>query len=298
MSSAFFIALAVLAALTGAYSQHTTLPRDLPLKSVSDMTDDEFRAQLLPLDTPNPDCAKFSHFEHGYNVNEPLPESYKYDDEYPECIMPTVDLKYCSAVNSLFVATTFAARRCIKGVDKVMTPLSVQYHISCDIHSLGCGGGPVPNTWDYMYKHGVPTAQCVSLKYTTMKGQSGECPNLCDDNSTLTFIKATSRPHNVGGNEENIMIELLKNGPVVALMDVYEDFREYHSGVYKHTSDYPIGKYVVEVMGYGVDEDTGEKYWDIRTNWGMFWGYYGMGKILRGVNECCIEDSMIAGNVE
>lgn len=38
----------------------------------------------------------------------------------------------------------------------------------------------------------------------------------------------------MGDNEKEIMNEIMTNGPVVAQLDLYDDFVYYDEGVYKH----------------------------------------------------------------
>ena len=46
-------------------------------------------------------------------------------------------------------------------------------------------------------------------------------------------------------SEEQIQMELFKNGPVQTAFTVYEDFLSYHSGVYKHTTGNALGGHAV-----------------------------------------------------
>ena len=47
----------------------------------------------------------------------------------------------------------------------------------------------------------------------------------------------------------------------------------------------------VEVVGWGADPRTGEKYWHIRNSWGTFWGENGFFKLPRGSNSMQIESN-------
>lgn len=67
----------------------------------------------------------------------------------------------------------------------------------------------------------------------------------------------------------------------------------YKSGVYKHqTGDY-IGLHAVKMLGWGVENGT--KYWLMANSWNNDWGEKGFFRILRGVNECQVESSIITG---
>jgi len=90
-----------------------------------------------------------------------------------------------------------------------------------------------------------------------------------------------------------MMQEIYQNGPVEAAFDVYEDFLTYKSGVYQHVTGSYLGGHAVKIMGWGIEQ--GLKYWLVANSWNANWGDKGFFKILRGVDECGIEDSISAG---
>jgi cathepsin B len=45
-------------------------------------------------------------------------------------------------------------------------------------------------------------------------------------------------------SEEQIMMEIQKNGPVQTAFNVYEDFLSYKSGVYQHVTGAEVGQYI------------------------------------------------------
>jgi len=93
--------------------------------------------------------------------------------------------------------------------------------------------------------------------------------------------------------ENDIKAEIFKNGPVETAFTVYEDFLTYKSGVYKHTSGGELGGHAVKFMGWGVENNV--PYWLVANSWNANWGYKGFFKILRGGDECGIEDEVSAG---
>lgn len=74
-------------------------------------------------------------------------------------------------------------------------------------------------------------------------------------------------------------------GPVVAGMEVYEDFSFYHTGVYKHTTGAFRGYHAVSVVGY----DDNLQCWIVKNSWGSGWGDNGFFKIAYG--DCKIDSS-------
>ncbi|VDN24856.1 unnamed protein product [Dibothriocephalus latus] len=87
--------------------------------------------------------------------------------------------------------------------------------------------------------------------------------------------------------EEKIRKEIMTNGPVEADFAVYADFLNYKSGVYK----YITGGHAIRLLGWGVENDT--PYWLAANSWNTDWGDKGYFKILRGNNECGIENDII-----
>lgn len=49
----------------------------------------------------------------------------------------------------------------------------------------------------------------------------------------------------------------------------------------------------MQIIGFGVE--AGQKYWLVANSWNPHWGDKGFFKILRGVDECGIEDEADAG---
>jgi len=74
---------------------------------------------------------------------------------------------------------------------------------------------------------------------------------------------------------------LVQYGSVTAAFTVYEDFVNYKSGVYRHTSGSALGGHAVKIIGYGED------YWIVNNSWNNSWGDNGTFKIAFG--ECGID---------
>ena len=49
----------------------------------------------------------------------------------------------------------------------------------------------------------------------------------------------------------------------------------------------------MKIIGYG--NEGGQDYWLVANSWNASWGDKGFFKILRGVNECGIENSVVTG---
>ncbi len=92
-------------------------------------------------------------------------------------------------------------------------------------------------------------------------------------------------------------MSLVENGPFVVAIRVPEDFGLYKGGIYKESgvarkfNPYLRINHAVTLVGYGVDEETGTKFWSVKNSWGTGWGEEGYFRIIRGTNELAIESA-------
>mmetsp|Transcript_15614 Transcript_15614/g.51092 ORF Transcript_15614/g.51092 Transcript_15614/m.51092 type:complete len:406 (-) Transcript_15614:2724-3941(-) len=98
----------------------------------------------------------------------------------------------------------------------------------------------------------------------------------------------------VASGEEQIQRFIMESGPVETAFTVYDDFEDYAGGVYQHLTGNNAGGHAVKFVGWGVDQATGTKYWKVANSWNPYWGEDGYFRILRGVNECGIENEVTA----
>lgn len=189
----------------------------------------------------------------------------------------------------------------------------------CAMCGFGCQGGYPESAWNYFKSTGVVTGgnygdhtlcsmypfpqcdhhvtgkygPCPSADYTTPT-----CPKACDSSSSYNvtfssdkhkFVSAYSLANNVG----QIQTEILTYGPVEGAFTVYEDFLTYKSGVYQHTTGSALGGHAIKILGWGTESNT--PYWIVANSWNEGWGDNGFFKILRGKDQCGIEDGVVAG---
>jgi len=101
--------------------------------------------------------------------------------------------------------------------------------------------------------------------------------------------------YNVDSNPTDIMQEIYTNGPVEVAFTVYSDFLTYKSGVYQYQSGDELGGHAVKMLGWGVWTDGTTPYWICANSWNADWGDGGYFLILRGQDECGIEDDVVGG---
>jgi len=85
----------------------------------------------------------------------------------------------------------------------------------------------------------------------------------------------------------------MEKGSISVAFTVYEDFETYSSGIYQHKTGRSLGGHAVKLVGWG--EENGTPYWTIVNSWNEAWGEKGLFRIIRGQNECGIENQAVAG---
>lgn len=221
-----------------------------------------------------------------------LPASFNVYEQWPECAPADVwDQANCGSCWAFSATSAFADRRCIAGLDEKAVHYSEQDLVSCSKINMGCNGGWLPVTWNDLYKQGVTTEECLPYR-SGVFGISYECPETCEDGSAIKRVTTPTMGKNYGTSAENIQAALVQQGSLQVAFTVYSDFMYYESGIYEHQYGYQEGGHAVELVGYG--EEDGTPYWLIRNSWGPSWGENGYFRMIRGTNDCGIEEQAFA----
>ena len=213
---------------------------------------------------------------------EEIPESYDSREVHKECKLDVKNQNNkCAGSYATVVASTLSEKICIESEEKKLTPLSSQELLSCDTANKGCRGGYVNNALEYAVMRGLSTEECLPYKGTF----DAKCSEMCADP-----MKVRPDSFCVLFGDNDIKREIMKNGPVVSVMEVYTDFLSYKSGVYSKGEDVPkfSGYHTIKIVGWGVEDGSeeepnkGAKYWIIENSWGDDWGLNGYAKITEG----------------
>jgi len=251
-----------------------------------------------------------------------IPKEFDARTKWPECadVIGTIpDQSACGSCWAVSSASVMSDRVCIGSGGKDKTPVSANDLVSCCLScGYGCQGGWPDETFYTWTYDGVVTGSgysvdqgcspypfpecehhidkktyppCPKDLYKTPK-----CQKSCQASYTLhsypddkTFGQS---PVYFSGDVEGVQNEIQNNGPVVFTFDVYEDFVSYTSGVYKHTTGKYLGGHAVRCIGWG--EENGTPYWLIANSWNQDWGLNGYFKIIRGQDDCSIEEEVSA----
>ncbi|XP_016978039.1 tubulointerstitial nephritis antigen-like [Drosophila rhopaloa] len=235
------------------------------------------------------------------NTAEGLPRTFSAVDKWSSYISQVPDQGWCGASWVLSTTSVASDRFAIQSKGKEAVHLSAQHILSCTRRQQGCEGGHLDAAWRYMHKKGVVDESCYP--YTQHR-------DACKIHQHSRSLKANGcRPvenvdrdafYTVGpayslSRESDIMAEIFQSGPVQATMTVYRDFFAYSGGIYRRTAanrGAPTGFHSVKLVGWG--EEHNEKFWIAANSWGTWWGEHGYFRILRGSNECGIEEYVLA----
>jgi len=249
-----------------------------------------------------------------------LPDEFDSRTQWPEC--PTIqeirDQGNCGSCWAISAVEAMSDRICVNSQAKANLHLSTEDMVSC-CHTcgFGCNGGYPQMAWEHFKRTGI----CTGGNYNTNEGckpysipecehhtngtrppcqgdsHTPKCTSSCSNSGyNVTYTKDKSfgnSVYTIKSQEEQIRMEIMKNGPVQTAFTVYEDFPSYKSGVYQKKAGSALGGHAVKIVGWGIEDDT--PYWLVANSWNTDWGWNGFFKIRRGKNECGIESGVVAG---
>ncbi|CAF3491828.1 unnamed protein product [Rotaria socialis] len=254
-----------------------------------------------------------------HEVTKDLPDNFDARDQWPNCqsIKEVRDQGSCGSCWAFGAVEAMTDRICIASSGAKNFHISAEDLVSCcDECGFGCDGGFPQSAWSYFKTDGLVTGGNYNTKqgcepYSipacdhhvngTLPPCQGEqptpdCKTKCIDGYPTPYAKDKhfgSSVYAVRSDQTQIKTEIFTNGPVEAAFTVYADFLTYKTGVYKHTTGSVLGGHAVKILGWGLDGTT--PYWLVANSWNEDWGDKGYFKILRGKNECGIEDGIVAG---
>jgi cathepsin B len=258
-----------------------------------------------------------------------VPKSFDSRKDFgPECselIGTAQDQSNCGSCWSFSTTTALEDRVCLasKGQNRVrLAPLDTVSCCNVDngCDSFGCNGGDPASAWSWFVHEGVVTGgdygdettckpyafpKCAhhveSSEFDPCSAheeyETPQCVHQCTNSKyTSSYNKDKHRSvsaYSVSPDEKSIKLEIMKNGPVSAAFQVYEDFLAYTGGIYHHVTGQGVGGHAVKLIGWG--EENGVKYWLLLNSWNPTWGENGAFRMR--INECGILDEITAGKV-
>jgi len=191
----------------------------------------------------------------------------------------------------------FAATACIEShlaiaEDKDPQKLSEMNMFECSPNPQQCGGtgkceGSIPELgWNYIADQTLNhNGGMFTIEDFPYDGMDKECEGLTDGLTPVVGVTGwTLLPSN---DYKSTMNAVAKVGPL-ALAVAASDWSMYESGVFSSTST--TVNHAVVLAGYGVDKDTGEKYYLIRNSWGPEYGENGYIRVKRTDDDSTVCD--------
>jgi C1A family cysteine protease len=256
------------------------------VNELSDWTDEEFKAMLLPLDYYK-DLRRNATF---IKKQQPLetasledfPESFDWREK--GVVGPVKAQGNCG---SCWAFATAATVECAYAIGhKKLLSLSEQELLDCNLENNACNGGNMDKAFRFVHENGLTTEDA----YPYVAHRQNTCAVEGDT------VKVQSA-YFLNPDEQSIINWLVNFGPVNIGISVPPDMKPYKGGIYKPT-DYDckfrvVGLHALLIVGYG-KTDEGEKYWIVKNSWGQKWGVEnGYVYFARGVNSCGIEDEPV-----
>uniref|UniRef100_A0A7I5E588 Pept_C1 domain-containing protein n=1 Tax=Haemonchus contortus TaxID=6289 RepID=A0A7I5E588_HAECO len=257
------------------------------------------------------------------DTGEGIPENYDPRREWANCtfLLTIRDQANCGSCWAVSTAAAITDRICIATKAEKQVYISATDILSCCSKcGFGCDGGWPIEAWKFFIDDGVVsggdyrTKRCCRPYPIHPCGRHGndtyygECPGSaptppCKRKCQAGFRKpyrldkrhgktAYTLPQSI----KAIQRDILEHGPVVATFAVYEDFKLYKSGIYKYTAGSLRGYHAVKMIGWGTENGT--DFWLIANSWHNDWGEKGFFRIIRGQNECGIEEDVSGGLVD
>jgi len=189
--------------------------------------------------------------------------------------------------------------------------LGIQNILNCGSQAGTCHGGNPTAANAFVKKLsdeglGLPFDTC--LQYQAMDGvcdfsadafpaPSGSCMT-CSTfgvpcKAIAKYPNATVTEYGTISGEKAMMNEVHERGPIACGVNA-GPLLNYSGGVFPKAKEPRFPNFVdhiIAIVGWGVDEATGVKYWDMRNSWGEYWGEMGWARVERGSNVLKIESS-------
>jgi len=237
-----------------------------------------------------------------------LPTNFDARTNWPHCstMNDIRDQSACGSCWAFGAVEAMSDRYCIF-LNKNISISSADMLACCTECGMGCGGGYPSSAWSYWTSTGVVTESCDPYPFPSCDHHIPNSKNPCPSNeyNTPSCVQTCSNgdtwnndlhfgatSYSLSGPSD-MMAEIYKNGPVEGMFTVYSDFLTYKSGVYQYTTGDELGGHAIKILGWGVE--SGTPYWLVANSWNPTWGDHGYFKILRGQDECGIEDEIDAG---
>ena len=196
------------------------------------MTMDEFSSKFLkewPSNSslPELDGNQIKNYSRHLQELTAIPEKFDARKEWGNCIHLGKDQGECRGCWAFGITNHLSDRFCISGQDVI---LSVQDMLECTTGNKCCDGGSAENAYKYMIQIGIVSEDCKSFDSRCNECRPSSCKRYkCIPNSAWVTNDITIAKW-----------EILMNGPITGIYEMYADFAYYKGGVYYNTTNESI----------------------------------------------------------
>jgi C1A family cysteine protease len=258
---------------------------------MSDLSDDDFKSRLI-----KPEDVSASVNQAQAIAKLPLAAditalSSSFDWRSKGIETPVRDQGHCGACWAFSLAGAEESQLLIKKPGAYSKPgaevaRSVQALVSCDTQMKGCDGGNLDAK--YLVNSGLPAES--AYPYKSGDGKTRSCGDGAVDPNWKAKTESITDWGIVDDNVESIKKALAQYGPVPTTLMVFDDFKNYKSGVYTQTRGSKfLGGHAVLIVGY----DDADQSLIVKNSWTTGWGDKGYFKIAYSEVTCSLTDLLI-----
>jgi len=218
---------------------------------------------------------------------------------------------YCGSCWAQGTTSSLADRFNIMLGDQNPTPVALDAQVIVNCRAGGsCEGGNPGGVYEFAHKEGIPDSSCE--QYVAHDLDSNTCSDMdkckdctwppCPEGETcqdkcwaVDYRKYYASNYYSLRGADKMKAEIYKNGPISCGIEATDKFEEYTGGIYSEHKLFPMINHEIAVVGYGVDEETGQEYWIGRNSWGTYWGEDGFFRMAAGKDGLGIEKDCTAG---
>ncbi len=148
----------------------------------------------------------------------------------------------------------------------------------CSVHGPNCNGWFPPAALDSARRVGSPMRR-ISPMPRLLTAAAAQCM-LAPDRAQHVFTITSWGTTLFDAYRKDY---LTHHAPLVAVLDIYDDFFAYGGGIYQHISGQKVGSHCVLVVGYSQSQNC----WICKNSWGAGWGEAGFFRIAYG--QCAMD---------
>ncbi|XP_071778871.2 cathepsin O isoform X1 [Centroberyx gerrardi] len=243
------------------------------INQFSDLSLDEFRDFYLRASADNAPL-------YSGPKREGLPDKFDWRDK--TVVAPVQNQLACGSCWAFSVVGAMQTVQAIAG--RRLEQLSVQQVLDCSFQNRGCNGGSTTRALSWLKQTRVKLVPQSEYSY---KATTGICHFFSQSHAGVALKDFAA--HDFSGQEEVMMGQLVKWGPLVVTVDAVS-WQDYLGGIIQHHCSSQQANHAVLVIGYDTTGDI--PYWIVQNSWGTTWGNEGYAYVKIGGNVCGIADSV------